>query len=436
MSAQDSSTSPIQNVFRQQALARISSPERLDMAAAVVRPSSWLLAAACGLAVLGAILGGIYVDVPLKVKGDGILLNVAGIKEVVTNTSGQVREFNVRIGDHVKAGDVVAKIEQPDIQQEITAADSELAEARSELEKRTELQKRVAASEDRVRVQQQANLAQSAAFLAQRETALIQRNSDFEDLTNRGFMTKQRLLDARNELAQVQDELGRNRRDIRQLELEDESRKSDRERENLDLVIKVGAAERKLEQLKERLNRLDIVTSPYSGQVAELKLNAGEVVDRNTSLLTIIPDVTVQDTPNMAPLVATIFVSPGDGKKVRPGMKVEILPATIRREDHGYAVGRVSAVSQVPATQEGMLRILKNRQLVQTLSASGAPFEVRVELEADPKSKTGLRWSSSRDPEVSLSSGTPCEAEVITKLEPALQLVFPATREIFRRIRS
>jgi HlyD family secretion protein len=438
MSASDTlppaSTRP--SVFREQALARISSPERLDMAAAVVRPASWMLIVVCALVVAGAIIGGIYIDVPLKVKGDGILLSVAGIKEVVTNTSGQVKAFNVKVGDHVDAGMVVAQVEQPDIQQEIAAADSELLEARAELEKRTELQMRVAASEDKLRKQQQSNLEQSATFLEQREAALSQRNKDFEELTARGYMTKQRLLDARSELEQVRDDLGHNRRDLKQLDLDEESQKSERERENLGLVIKVSAAERKLAQLNERLDRLDNVQSSYAGQVAELKLNAGEVVERGMSLLTIIPDVTIQDAASSAPLVATIFVSPADGKKVRPGMMVEIIPATVRREENGYAVGRVSAVSQVPATQEGMLRVLKNRQLVQSLSTSGAPFEVRVELDADKTTKTGLRWSSSRGPDASLTSGTPCQAEVVTKLEPALQILFPATREFFRLIRS
>ena len=114
------------------------------------------------------------------------------------------------------------------------------------------------------------------------------------------------------------------------------------------------------------------------------------------------------------------IIQTANGKKVRPGMMVEVLPSTIKRQEHGYLVARITAVSEVPATQEGMMRVLKNRQLAQSLSEGGAPFEVRAELVPNAKTPTGLQWSSSRGPETTISNGTLCKAEIVTRTDDGL----------------
>jgi HlyD family secretion protein len=116
-------------------------------------------------------------------------------------------------------------------------------------------------------------------------------------------------------------------------------------------------------------------------------------------------------------------------------MSVEVLPTTTKREESGFIVAKVSFVSTVPATQEGMLRQLKNKQLVQTLSADGAPFEVRAEMNASAKTRSGLEWSTSGGPDAQITDGTPCRSEIVTRSEPVLQLLIPATRQLFEMMR-
>jgi HlyD family secretion protein len=332
----------------------------------------------------------------------------------------------------VAAGAVVAQVEQPDLRQEIIAARAEVVEAKVQIEKVSALQTRSRSTQDDLRQQQRTNLAKSVAASEQRVAALTDRLRDFEDLSARGVITKQRLLDGRNELNQASEELSRNRNSLKQTEVEEETQRNEREREQLNLELKLATAQRKFEQLKERLGRVDIVTSPYSGRVAEIKVNDGEVVERGAALATIVPDVTSPDGSEMqAPLVATLYVPAANGKKVRPGMEVAIIPATVKREDHGYIVAKITAVSEVPATQEGMIRVLKNRQLAQTLAEGGAPFEVRAELLPNARTPSGLQWSSSSGPDEIISSGSPCKAEIITRAEPVLQILMPATRAFF-----
>jgi len=423
---------PGKGLFRESAIARLSSPERLDIAAAVVRPSAWLILVVCVLCVVAAVFVGIFVKIPIKVSANGILLNIAGVKEVAASAAGQLKSMKIRVGDHVKAGDAIAQVEQPDLRQEIAAAQAELAEAKDQYEKVAAFQTRSRSTQDNLRIEQRQNFSKSIEFAEQRVATLTERLRSFEDLAERGIITKQRLLDARNEFSQAAEGLGRDRSSLKQLEVEEESQRNEREREQLSLSVKISAAGRKLAALDERMGRVDIVTSPYSGTVAEIKLNEGELVERGAALATIVPDITAADAgENKAPLVATLYVQPANGKKVRPGMQVDVLPSTVKREEHGYLVAKITAVSEVPATQEGMLRVLKNRQLVQQFAEGGAPFEVRAELIPNSKTPSGLQWSSSRGPETSISNGTPCKAEIVTRTEPVLQVLLPVTRQFF-----
>ena len=112
-------------------------------------------------------------------------------------------------------------------------------------------------------------------------------------------------------------------------------------------------------------------------------------------------------------------------------MAVQVAPTSIKREQYGFMIGQVDSVAEVPSTAEGMMRILKNRQLVQQLSRTYAPFEVVVSLERDADTPSGYRWSTSRGPEVEINVGTLCLGEVITRRERPINLLLPALGRLF-----
>ena len=426
---------PGKGLFRSAAVERMSSPERLDMTAAIVRPTAWLLLLAAMVLLGTAVAAGILIQIPIKVEAGGILLNSAGVKEIVATEGGQIRSLKVRVGDKIKAGDIIAQLEQPDLRQQVETAAAEAKEAHDQLAKVTEFQNKTAAVQDSYRAQQRQQLSASVGFAQQRVGWMTERMHNFEDLAAKGIITKQKLLDARVELGQGNEELARDQGALKQLDVDEDNQRNDRQRERLSLELKATTADRQLAQANERMNRIDVVTSAYTGTVAEMKFNEGEVIERGTALLTLIPDDTGPDAGTKAPLVAVIFVPPTEGKKIKPGMPVEIVPATVKREDSGFIVAKVSFVSEVPATQEGMLRQLKNKQLVQTLSAEGAPFEVRAEMKPSSKTPSGLEWSTSRGPDAQITDGTPSRSEIITRSEPVLQLLIPATRPLFEMMR-
>jgi HlyD family secretion protein len=431
MSTQAGTATPL---FRAAALEKLASPERLDLAATVVRPTTWLLIVTALLLTLVAVAASITIRVPVKVSAEGILLSPEGLREITSQSSGQVQQMLVKLGDRVSVGQVVAHVAQPDLQQQLAKEQAELRDARDQLDKTLKFQANVRQVAAASRAEQRRNLDESAALTQERLALSRARLKDLEGLEQRGLALKQSVLQARAEVSSAIEELARDRNSRYQSELDETNAQTERERERLNLVLKVASAERTVAQSQDHLGRQEAVTSPYNGVVAELKVNNGETVERGTALMTVLPgeqNASPRGAGPAVPLVATLYVGAADGKRIRPGMEVQIVPSTVKREEYGFIVGRVTSVADVQATQEGMLRALKNRQLVQTLAAAGAPFELRAELMTAPDTPNGYRWSSSHGPQTQITSGSLAKAELVTQREPLLQLLIPALRALF-----
>jgi HlyD family secretion protein len=123
-----------------------------------------------------------------------------------------------------------------------------------------------------------------------------------------------------------------------------------------------------------------------------------------------------------------LFIPAEQGKKVAPGMEVQIEPATVKREEYGTLVGRIIDVSAFPTSPAGMLAMLDNSQLVRLFSAHGAPYAARAELVADDVNPSGYAWSRGAGPPIPLSAGTTAIASVTVKRQAPVTLVLPLLR--------
>src|SRR6185437_4960607 len=137
----------------------------------------------------------------------------------------------------------------------------------------------------------------------------------------------------------------------------------------------------------------------------------------------------LQLTDSSAVLQALIYVSPSDGKNVKEGMEVQISPSSAPREEYGFINGKVTYVSQFPATPEAMVRVLGNSRLAEQLGGQGAPFAVYAELIRKPGSHDGFSWSSPKGEAIAINSGTPCSATVTVQTQRPISLVIPLFRQ-------
>jgi HlyD family secretion protein len=120
------------SLFRKESLERLSSPERLDQLMQVVSPKSWLPLIALGSLVGSAVIWSIYGRIPIIIEGRGVLIYPSKVVPLQSKSSGQLLALNVKVGDVVKKGQVLATIDQIELRKQLQQQRTKLAELESQ----------------------------------------------------------------------------------------------------------------------------------------------------------------------------------------------------------------------------------------------------------------------------------------------------------------
>lgn len=91
-------------IFRKEALERMSSPEQLDQLMPVTSRRGWIVLTGIGALLAAAVLWGIFGSIETTVPAGGALLRVGAMEIVRAPGNGEAVEVFVSVGDHVEAG--------------------------------------------------------------------------------------------------------------------------------------------------------------------------------------------------------------------------------------------------------------------------------------------------------------------------------------------
>lgn len=416
-------TATPQRTFRAAALDRAASPEQFDHLVVITRPSDWIWAAAICLLLVAAIIWGIVGRIPTRVSGEGILIsNGDRVVDAVSAAAGRLSSVSVTVGDHVVKGQSIARIVQTDIEQKHSEAVAVLGEKQREY---AVLAARVQSELD-VKSQNFARLEdalnQVIKATTQRVQFLIVDVRNLEDLLAKGYTTRKNLSDRREELTSAQQRLDDTRNQILKLHADKTDLETQRDRELRQSQFSLNEAERQVSATEESLSQNTQVISPIEGRVVEVKISIGSVLAVGTAV------VEIESEGNK--LEAVVYIPPDQGKRIKPGMQVQLEPSTVRREEFGMMLGTVETVSDFPMTPQGMTAVLHNETLVTRFSHDGAPYAAKVVLEQDASTSTGYRWAVGNGPNLRLTSGTLTRAEITTRNQRPLDLVIPLIRHL------
>ena len=422
------------SIFRNAAVERLSSAERLDQPVRLTTGLGWLALTALLLLVTAGCIASVVIFAPDKVPGDGVIISPVGILEVPLPSSGRLSETLPVTGERVTKGAVVARIEQPELRRSLEEARKAYEDLRAERQQVGEFQQQARLAQESADATRRRDLGRSHELIEQRLGYLHERAEIDTDLYAKHLITRGQVVDTKVATGSAEEELSATERQITETSLSETHTQILDKRELLALDLKIDAAQRQIALIDERLKQSELVVSPYSGTVVEYKHDVGELVQEGAALMTLLPtgsDTTQDPTIPDTALQVVLFVPNTEGKKIAPGMMAEITPSTVRREEYGFIIGRVKRVAAIPATGEGMLRVLKNQQLVNALSAGGAPFEVEIELLRDPNAPSGFQWSSAPGPTTTISPGTVTHGMVWIRRLRLIEFAVPALRRLF-----
>ncbi|MBO4414389.1 MAG: hypothetical protein J5824_00235, partial [Lachnospiraceae bacterium] len=107
------------NVYRKAALDRLSSPDQLDRMITIVPAGLWLALAGGAIAVVLTIAWSIIGRIPVTVQTNGVYMAGSGVGTIYSGNGGIVSDVYYSTGDFVAVGDVIAQLNNDEIQKKI-----------------------------------------------------------------------------------------------------------------------------------------------------------------------------------------------------------------------------------------------------------------------------------------------------------------------------
>jgi len=407
-------------IFRKVALDRLSSPEQLDQLMQVTTSKGWVAMLAIILLLSCAMFWGIFGSIPSKVAGQGILVKSGGVFDVVSPSAGVIKGIYFGPGDIVKKGQVAARLEQRELLNQLEDTRKVLHEQEIEYERVSKHGTKEMQMEHASIDQQQANINHVIAALKTQVIWHKENVRNQEELLKEGLITRQQLLRTKSELDKTIQEQERLNNELKQLKIRILQIEENKTQKSLSIKQQINSTKRTLALLNDNLRESSKVVSPYTGKVLEVAVEEGMIINRGTPILLI--ELIGSQIKN---LEAVLYFPAREGKKIRQGMKVQIAPSTVKQEEHGFILGIVTSTADYPSTAQAMMKILKNENLVRSLSMGGAPISINADLIPAPYTPSGYKWSSSKGPSISIDTGTICFATVTVSEQKPISLVIP-----------
>jgi len=200
---------------------------------------------------------------------------------------------------------------------------------------------------------------------------------------------------------------------------EQDNLEADNRRQNI-----IEEVEREIARLEKEIAENSKIESSQGGCVLEIKAGVGQYVNAGTSL------GTINTSGKTVEMLGVTYLNIKDGKRVKPGMSIQITPDNVKRERFGGIVGKITSVSEFPVTREGANFVVGNPEIVQTIMGEeGGKIEVMARLQPDSHTSTGYKWSSSAGPDLEITTGTTTIARVTVEERSPLSFVLPIIRE-------
>lgn len=412
--------------FRKSALEKLSTPEKLDQLIRVTDRRAWIALLTVVLAIVTALLWSVFGKVKTKLDVIGVIQG-GEVHEVVSTAQGQLLEVRASIGDHIEKGQVIAVLQQPELQQQILDAEAVLKNQNFEMEKLLSYGSEESLLQSGF-IRQTIKSIKGEIIAEEKNIVFLEGQHEAEDkLLKKGLITQSQINETRQQIEASHNSIERLKGQLAETSNQRHNVTFDLQQKTRLQQQRIEEAARNLKFLRERYDIQSNIRSPYNGYVVESLTDVGVMVSSGSPLF----KVKNQDEINSQNLTAILYIPSKDGKKLKKGMEALVAPSTIQPQEDGFIVGKVIYVSEFPVTQQGMLISVRNEQLVQGFLSAGPMFEVHVEFEQDSDAFSGFRWTSAQGPEIEIHEGTSCFGKVTVKEERPLALAVPSFKKFF-----
>lgn len=194
---------------------------------------------------------------------------------------------------------------------------------------------------------------------------------------------------------------------------------------------------------------IEDVFSPLDGQVDEIKVSKGDTVKKGECLAVlkgqevaapkdgIVNRINLENgqsvisgqkiaeirTTSKDAKIVRSYVSLSKAKKLAEGMKVVLVPTTVKEEQSGHITGYIKHISLYGESEEDMYNKLGDELLVNAFrSISSEPvMEVLIALDTNDKTRSGYAWSSKNGESIILDDFTLMSVRVVLSTQTPIE---------------
>ncbi|HXH54783.1 MAG TPA: NHLP bacteriocin system secretion protein [Gammaproteobacteria bacterium] len=410
--------------FRQQALLALHAPDQIDKLIQVVSPRAWIMLVSFYVLLISLLFWGIFGSIPTRVEGKGILLveNGSVYNAVAPSGGGQIADILVHQDQEIKKGDVIARLERPDLAEKLQLTKDYVAQLKREQIELSQTSKKELAARNG-KISQQTNMLGNSLHsgtknLKDIETLLNLKEENFK----KGLLIWQDIENTRRDYYSAKDRLEQLQIQITQLKTQEDDFKEQWRQRLKDKELTILAEQLEMDNISAEVKISKTVVSPADGIVISVNTAVGKMVPDGGSVVTI--------TSLGEGLDALIFMLPHEGLRVTPGMSALITPTIIEKEEYGSMKGKTLSVSEFPQAAETIIALLHNQEMAKQFVESGAPTGIRIRIAQDSNTFSGYQWSSSKGPNKKINPGTLAEVRITVREQPPITLIIPAFKKL------
>jgi len=245
------------------------------------------------------------------------------------------------------------------------------------------------------------------------------RKNELRKLHEDGFILFDQYNTFVNQIEDTESAIINDQRDVvRELKEENNKLTSDH-RELLQKKLEADQLSSEVTLLQSQLADQGELTSRINGRVVEITSSVGDFLSPGSPVVLVQPDSKEEE------MTFVVFISSEQVKPVHEGMRTELELSAFPPTKYGKLVAEVKSVSPMPLSSSGLMKELRNDQLVERITQAGSPFMVKVDILRNPDGS--LLWSSASSTERKLQVGMVGEGSVITRYERLVWLMLPQT---------
>ncbi|KTD11141.1 multidrug resistance protein MdtN [Legionella gratiana] len=407
------------DLYRKQAVKSFYEREDFQQTIRIITPKSWIYLIIFFMLILAGVIWLIFGQISTLVEGQGIIFakNAEIINVMSPISGGYVKQLWASPGLNVKKGQLLVTLVNPNM-------NSEAKELRNYIEqqkiKLAELTK-TAKSEIDIRlkqIQESINHTQTInASLQEKKNRLEALLKIQEAAFKKGILSRLELTDIQVAYYDSKEQITTNEKTLVELNQNKNDYIESWNTKIRELQEKLAQSQFNLKKLIENIKLTEVVLSPVDGIVSNNYIKPGDFLTEKQRLINII---THNDD-----LEVIAFFNADVGKKIAVGMSSKVFPKHVNVLEYGGIVGKVTYVSELPISPQGLTSILENQKMADVFEQNGPVFKVKIKLIHSSDTPTGYRWTTSSGPKEKLTLGTVTKVEIVIKREHPLSIILP-----------